>query len=260
MTDSKTNKMLVNVVLDRSGSMESNRDGTISGYNEYVNGLRADKESEFELSLIQFDAHGSASEPELTVSYQDKPLAEVPELTAADYEPRGSTPLYDAIGECVRRVEAKGRAITMVVITDGMENASKEFTLESVKALIKQKETEGWTFVFIGAEIDSYAVGGAFGMATANISNYRKGQEADVFTSLLSGTLRRSASNREEGVLNASMAPFFADSEKAAMGDVEAQGGNPTGPATFPGKSRVSTKITPPKVDRPKRRLWTFGK
>jgi Mg-chelatase subunit ChlD len=53
----------------------------------------------------------------------------------ADYEPRGNTPLFDAIGECVRRVEENGRAITVVVITDGMENASKEFTRESVSGL-----------------------------------------------------------------------------------------------------------------------------
>ena len=52
------------------------------------------------------------------------------------------TPLYDAIGECTRRVDAKGRAVTMLVITDGHENASKEFTQEAVKALIKQKEAE----------------------------------------------------------------------------------------------------------------------
>jgi Mg-chelatase subunit ChlD len=83
----------------------------------------------------------------LTISCENKPLADlpvmmladVPVMTLADFAPRGSTPLYDAIGECARRVEANGRAVTVVVITDRMENASKEFTRESVKALIKGK-------------------------------------------------------------------------------------------------------------------------
>ena len=107
MEDIKTNKMLVSVVLDRSGSMEETRAGTISGYNEYIKGLRADKKSEYNVTLMQFDSAGAASEPELTVSYEDKPLAKVPKLTAKTYEPRGMTPLYDAIGECARRLSRK---------------------------------------------------------------------------------------------------------------------------------------------------------
>lgn len=134
----KTNKILVNVVLDRSGSMGSVRQSTIDGYNEYLNGLRKDTESEYTLTLIQFDL--VAAKADLTISYVDKPLAEVHDLTPADYEPRGSTPLYDAIGECIRRVEAKGRGVITLIVTDGHENASTEFTRDSVKALIADKE------------------------------------------------------------------------------------------------------------------------
>jgi hypothetical protein len=112
--------------------------------------------------------------PELTVLYLDRALADVPELTGADYEPRGNTPLYDAIGEGIRRVDAKDRAIITLIITDGQENSSMEFTKDSVKALIKSKEDEGWTFAFLGADIDSYAVGGAIGMAAGNTANYVK--------------------------------------------------------------------------------------
>jgi hypothetical protein len=163
MQPSKTNKVLVNVILDRSGSMHSSKQATISGYNEYIQGLRADKDTEYSVSLTQFDA--PMTHPELTVLYLDRALADVPELTGADYEPRGNTPLYDAIGEGIRRVDAKDRAIITLIITDGQENSSMEFTKDSVKALIKSKEDEGWTFAFLGADIDSYAVGGAIGMA-----------------------------------------------------------------------------------------------
>ncbi len=253
MNDLKTNKMLVNVVLDRSGSMADTREGTISGYNEYINGLRADRESEYDISLIQFDAHGHTSGPELTISYTDKPLAEVPKLTAADYEPRGATPLYDAIGECARRVEPKNRAVTVVIITDGMENASKEFTKESVKALIGQKTAEGWTFVFLGAEIDSYAVGGSIGMTVGATSNYAKGMESRLYANTAGATLARARSNRRVGVLAGSTMAFFSDEQKKDMGDTQAspsalpprpapQGGSPTGRPTFPATQKVERK------------------
>jgi hypothetical protein len=256
MNQLKTNRMLVNVLLDRSGSMSTTRAGTVSGYNEYINGLRADNASEYEITLIQFDACGHDLGPELTISYENMPLAAVPELTLADYQPRGNTPLYDAIGECVRRVEANGRAITVVVITDGMENASKEFTRESVKSLITGKQTKGWTFVFIGAEIDSYAVGGSVGMPAGNISNYVKGQESQLYAATASATMRKSARNRVDGVQASAHEAFFDDAEKVAMGDATAPGGNPTGSATFHQQQAIDTGATPPKVGRPKRRTW----
>jgi hypothetical protein len=137
--------------------MSSNRKGTIDGYNEYIRGLRDDKKTDYAISLIQFDAPQTM--PELTVSYEDRALADVPDLNLDSYEPRGNTPLYDAIGECVRRTDAKGRWVIMLIITDGLENASREFTKDSVKELIRKKEAEGWTFSFLGADIDSYAVG-----------------------------------------------------------------------------------------------------
>ena len=219
MSDIKTNKMLVSVVLDKSGSMSSTRSGTISGYNEYINGIRKDTASEYNVTLIQFDSHGAAFGPELTISYIDKPLADVPILTEADYEPRGGTPLYDAIGECIRRVDAKDRAVTMVIITDGQNNTSKEFTAESVKALIKEKEALGWTFVFIGADIDSYAVGGSMSFTSGNISNYTKGNEQNLYSAMAQSTMTRSAMNMSVGVNTASRLAFFDDTQKASMGD-----------------------------------------
>ena len=217
MEDIKTNKMLVSVVLDRSGSMEETRAGTISGYNEYIKGLRADKKSEYSVTLMQFDSAGLASEPELTVSYEDKPLAKVPKLTTTTYEPRGMTPLYDAIGECARRVDAKGRAVTILIITDGHENASKEFTQEAVKALIKQKEAQGWTVAFLGANIDSYTVGASVGVSAMNVSDYAPGNEDALYSNLASSTVARASLASSIGVMAAASMPMFSDSQRAAM-------------------------------------------
>ena len=203
----KTNQVLVTVVLDRSGSMSSNRGGTISGYNEYIQGLRLDGDSDYFVTLIQFDA--PMANPELTVNYQDCALADVPELTPQHYVPRGNTPLYDAIGECIRRTDPKGRAAIVLVITDGEENASSEFTRESVKTLLKEKESEGWTFAFLGADIDSYAVGGSVGVSPSNTANYVKGNEKALFSNLAKSTIQRAAGARSVGPNTAADTDFI---------------------------------------------------
>lgn len=244
--DTKTNQMFVNVVLDRSGSMSSTQAGTISGYNEYINGLRADMASEYSVSLIQFDTSGSLRGAELTISYEDKPLSDVPDLTTETYQPRGGTPLYDAIGECVRRVDAKGRAITVVIITDGEENSSQEFKKDDIKALIKSKEAEGWTFVFIGADIDSYAVGGSLGTTVGATANYTKGMETALYANLAQSTVTRSHGNATMGMHATQMTAFFDDTQKCAMGDTTVTGGQQAGPSTFqPGIAFTSGYIAP---------------
>jgi hypothetical protein len=185
--------------------MQVCRSTTIDGYNEYLKGLRSDTATKYHVSLTQFDAPTPMANPELTVCYIDKPLTEVPDLTAEQYQPRGNTPLYDAIGEVLRRLEGKvnGRPVLDVILTDGLENASQEFTKDAIKALIAQKEKEGHTFVFLGANIDSYAVGASMGIPTGNISNYAPGNEVCAFaavadcTSAYSGARRASLSARQ---------------------------------------------------------------
>lgn len=215
-------EILVNVILDRSGSMESNKEGTRSGYNEYLKGLRQDKKAKYSITLTQFDAPMVA--PELTVCYVDKPLTEVEDLAVDQYTPRGNTPLYDAIGETIRRVDAKGRPVLNVIITDGLENASQEFTKESIKKLIQEKEAEGWTFVFLGANIDSYAVSASFGIDAKNVSNYQKGAEAAMFACLASGTQAYTsmrASTGQSAQLRSES--FFSDADRAKLSNVGPQ-------------------------------------
>jgi len=232
----KVQGMLVNVVLDRSGSMGSVKSSTISGYNEYLNGIKADKDTKYSISLIQFDSPGD--NPELTVSYMDKPLAEVPDLTDKTYEPRGGTPLYDAIGECIRRVDAKGRGVITVIITDGQENSSKEFSKDSIKALITGKEAEGWKFIFLGANIDSAAVGGSLGIAAQACANYQSSAAGvhGTFTAMASSNLRYAADARTKGLRSANMVSSFTETERSSM-----MGGRPAAPPPFQQAAAKST-------------------
>ncbi len=231
-------EMLVSVVLDRSGSMSSNTQGTIDGYNEFLNGLSKDKDTKFNVSLTQFDSPHQG--PELTVSYADTPLANVPKLTKETYEPRGSTPLYDAIGECIRRVDAKGRPVMIVIITDGQENASREFNNEQIKKLIHDKEGEGWKFVFLGADIDSFAVGGSLGIASANVANYTKGFEKDLYgTVAMSATLHASNVRAHGMTRSTANMDTIGHENRMKMVDDPAKvvtGGRPAVPSTFPKK------------------------
>lgn len=250
-----TNKMLISVVLDRSGSMEGTRDNTISGYNEYLNGLRTDAASEYSVTLIQFDSAGFAGTPELTISCEDTPLAEVPALTRETYAPRGATPLYDAIGECIRRADVAvtraPRAVTLVIITDGCENASKEFNQETIQALIKDRETSAhWTVVFLGAGIDSFAAAAAIGVNAATTANYAVGNEQAMYKTMARATMERSAGNTLYGVSAVASTPLFTAEQRCAMDPgngqtatlpgghttttIPSMGGRPAAPVTFP--------------------------
>ena len=210
---------------------------TVSGYNEYVNALRHDKESEYALSLVQFDA--PRTNPELTVTYEDRALADVADLTNADFRPRGNTPLYDAIGECIRRIDARDRGVIMLIVTDGEENASTEFTKDSVKALISEKEKLGWTFSFLGANIDSYAVSSGIGIPMGNVSNYVAGHERAMYTNMANATMNRAHSFRTAGLQASTRSPMISPQARANMQNPEqsttppATGGRPAAPPAF---------------------------
>jgi Mg-chelatase subunit ChlD len=145
------------IILDRSGSMQSIRDDVIGGFNSFLETQRKEA-GRATITVVQFD-----SENPYDVVTSFKPLAEAPELTRETYVPRAATPLFDALGRGINDLDAHlsalkaeerpGKVIFMVM-TDGMENASVEFTKEGVQKLIKAKTDEsGWQFVFLTADL-----------------------------------------------------------------------------------------------------------
>ncbi len=140
------------VILDRTGSMEAIRDDTIGGFNAFLQQQKAEP-GFATLTLVQFD-----SQDPYEVIHRFKPIAEVPELTRETYVPRASTPLLDAMGRGINDLESSlsqlaeadrpGRVV-MVVVTDGQENASREFRKEQIEKMIK----DGWQFVFLSADL-----------------------------------------------------------------------------------------------------------
>ena len=205
---SQKQRVLVNVILDKSGSMASKQNDVIHGFNAYVDGLDKEDKVDYLFSLTLFDTQ---------VAYRDValPLAQIKKLDDRSYVPGGNTALNDAIGITVRKVDAERPQvdkIVTVIMTDGEENSSREWTLDAVRALIDQKEKEGnWTFVFLGAAPDAWDQGKSLGIAAANVARYDASHYRDVFACAAVGTNALSASAaRRSGNL-------FASISKAAL-------------------------------------------
>ena len=166
----------ITVVLDRSGSMASIAGDVIGGLNTFVR-AQAQVEGEACFTLVQFDN-------EYEVVHAHVPVQDVPPLTDQTYVPRGSTALLDAIG---RTIVATGARLAMMaeadrpqvvifaVQTDGLENASREFSRQRVFDMIRHQEAHyAWQFVFLAADQDAIAEGDKMGFAAASALDYDK--------------------------------------------------------------------------------------
>lgn len=160
-------KTIVNLLLDETGSMYHLRDTVISAINEYVESFRNESEMYFKLSLFNSD------------HFTEKPLAKMRDfytLTYADYIPSATTPLYDSVIKSIKSLERdirdKKRNVLFVIYTDGEENSSVEYSQKDVFDQIQKKQKEGWTFVFMGANQDSWGAGVGIGIAGANTQNF----------------------------------------------------------------------------------------
>lgn len=141
------------IIVDESGSMSVIQKQALSGLNETLETVRLlskqHPDLEQNVSLLFFDSNHR------NYKYFNTPASEAKPLKAKDYSPCGCTPLYDAIGESVGKVNAlmgKEDQALVTIITDGYENDSREFTLTMVKNLIEKLKEQGWTFTLIGTD------------------------------------------------------------------------------------------------------------
>ena len=153
------------VVLDSSGSMASRVDDSIGGFNAFVD-RQKQGEGHARLTLVQFDH-------EYAVVYERKDIQEVSPLDRGSYVPRGNTALLDAIGRtiialrgaiAVDRPSEHPRNVVFVIITDGMENASSEFTRSQILEMIRVHQEAGWEFLFFGANQDAIGEAASMGI------------------------------------------------------------------------------------------------
>ena len=162
------------IILDKSGSMEHIRQAAVDGFNETLNGIKkaqekfADTQDHF-VSLLTF------CDCEKKYVFDKVHVSEARSLTMKDYQPCCCTPLYDAMGFTLTSMRNHVRSIEdsvvgVTIITDGLENSSKEYTGSAVKQLVEELKGEGWTFTYMGANQDSVEV--AFNLSIRNARNF----------------------------------------------------------------------------------------
>jgi uncharacterized protein YegL len=196
-----TNLTYIAFILDRSGSMQSMAEEAIGGFNAFLSEQQAE-EGEANLSLILFDH-------EYTPITNCTPVAKVKPLNGKTYEPRGMTALFDAMG---RTIDDLGKqladtpeadrpgGVIVVTLTDGMENASKDYTQAQVAAKVKhQQEKYGWQFIFLGANLETTEQAEDLNIAQADRVVYSCVQEGMAINSQEISKRRRAQRTKKIG-------------------------------------------------------------
>lgn len=205
----KSNKpMMVSVVLDETGSMACRKTETISAFNEYIGSLKQLKHP-VSVSLTKFNS------ARVSVVYTDTDIKNVPLLSNESYNPDQLTPLYDAIGKTINAIDLKkiqkDKSVLIVILTDGQENASKEYDQKKVFALIKAKQAKGWTFVFMGADQDAWLASSVLGISKGNTMSFSGKDMKGAMRATASSTVLYATSSMRAGGMSSTN--FFTNTK-----------------------------------------------
>lgn len=161
------------LVVDRSGSMQAIREDAEGGINAFIE-KQQQEPGEALLTLVQFDT-------EYEFVHRGVPLQDVPRY---ELQPRGATALLDAVGRAINEAgarlakmpeEERPGLVAFVVMTDGLENSSQEFTKAEIRKMIEHQQTKyNWQFTFLGADQDAFAEAGEMGMAMGGTAGFAK--------------------------------------------------------------------------------------
>jgi len=178
------NHMELVFILDRSGSMAGLESDTIGGFNSMLQKQQADQADTppggCRITTILFDDKYEVLHDRIDVKAVGK-------ITEREYFVRGNTALLDAVGTTINKIsgvqkntseEFRADKVLFVITTDGMENASREFSYDDIKAMIERQKTEhNWEFIFLGANIDAVEVAGRVGIAPSRAQSFHNDRE-----------------------------------------------------------------------------------
>jgi hypothetical protein len=163
------------IILDESGSMESIKKPIISGFNELVQSIKGIEkkfpEQEHYITFVTFNSAGRK-----VIHFTD-PVAKLKKINSSTYKPDEMTPLYDAMGTSITSLrnaidKQTDYNVLVTVLTDGLENSSKEYTGNAIKKLVENLKMEGWTFTYIGTDHDVETV--ATSISITNVMYFEK--------------------------------------------------------------------------------------
>ena len=163
----KTKYLKIVFVIDESGSMQGSNSDVVGGFNGFIEKQKAENTGKITVSLYKFNNL-------VTRVISNKPAAKVRTLTNEDYTPSGFTALYDAIGQAIHETDKnlsgipeneRPDKVMVVIITDGQENASKEFSATAIKSAIStHEELLKWSFIFLGSGLEDFRDAEAIGI------------------------------------------------------------------------------------------------
>jgi hypothetical protein len=215
----KNKKTLYHFVLDKSGSMSNCRETTIMGFNsqlETIQQLQKEfPEQQFEVSLTIFDDIIDNIFSQLGLNTFEK-------LTPEMYRPNGCTALLDAIGLSINQIRVSNESkilndemsVVMVILTDGMENASREFTYHTIARTIKAlEETEKWSFTFLGADIDAIHTSKMLNIKEENVISFNKSDMGEMMNEISDG-MRHYSYSKSEGKTKKNFLDFIVRKDR----------------------------------------------
>ena len=207
---------LIAFLLDRSGSMQSIKSDVVGGFDTFLTEQRA-SDGECRVTLAQFDNR-------YEVVYRSIPVDDVPPL---ELNPRGSTALLDSMGTLITDTAAEIAAldederpgsVVVAIMTDGHENASREWRRPDIKALVEQQTNEfGWEFLYMGADQDAVEVGKGLGVKAEQAVTYGRGKSREAMRAA-SGNVR-AYRNAKLTDIDAAMPAFTADQRSELTDD-----------------------------------------
>jgi len=175
----KTNLTELVFILDRSGSMGGLESDTIGGFNSMLQEQQTEH-GECRITTVLFDNR-------YEVLHDRIDIKAVSAITDREYFVRGQTALLDAVGRTINKIgsvqkntaeDFRAEKVLFVITTDGMENASREFSYDKIKSMIEhQKSKYAWEFIFLGANIDAVEVANRFGVAHNRAQNFHNDSE-----------------------------------------------------------------------------------
>jgi Mg-chelatase subunit ChlD len=171
------------LILDESGSMDSIKKAAIDGLNETIQSIQSAQKKHEELqvhfvTLVSFNSTG------IRTVFDNRPVSKVGLIKDGDYKPNACTPLYDAMGVSLSKLrhqlnKEEKNQVLVTIITDGRENASREYTGKMIKNLVEELKESGWVFTYIGTNQDVDAVADSLGIQNRMQYEYsQRGTEA----------------------------------------------------------------------------------